>query len=45
MCLAKTEIEKPMVKSFIVGYWPIFFFFFLKKQCMGKLSPRNNNTY
>ena len=28
MCLAKTEIEKAMVKSFIVSYWPFFFFFF-----------------
>ena len=27
MCLAKTEIEKAMVKSFIVSYWPIFFFY------------------
>lgn len=40
MCLAKTEIEKAMVKSFIVSYWPIFFFFYPEEAMHGKAESK-----
>lgn len=38
MCLAKTEVEKPMVKSFIyaIGHINIFMIFFSEEAMHGK---------